>query len=170
MKRHPDSADGDRPEHGALAHREYSLLAPEEPMGKPASARPHGRGDNPDDTSEAGGIDREETGMGEWNGQGAPLARRKPEYEEEERGPPERQRTFNACSHHGGEGGGIPHTSACASRMHPGDGGVHPDQAAKSPSAQPGDGGGGGAPTKHQHALPAHNLQEREREGGTPPE
>ena len=50
--RHPDSADGPRTEHGALAQREHGLLAPEEPTGNPAAVEPQGGGDSPEDTSE----------------------------------------------------------------------------------------------------------------------
>ena len=44
--RPPDSADGARTKHGALARREYGLLAPEEAAGNPASADPQGSGDH----------------------------------------------------------------------------------------------------------------------------
>ena len=48
MQRHPDGADGARPEHGVLARREYSLLAPEETVGNPAATGPQGSGDSPE--------------------------------------------------------------------------------------------------------------------------
>ena len=85
--------------------------------------------------------------------------------EEEERGPPERQRTLNACSHQGG--GGV-HSVVRASRAQPGDGGGQPAQAAGSPESSEGT-EEGGAPTNQQRAFLTHDLREREREGGTPP-
>ena len=45
--RHPDSADSARPKHGALARREYGLLAPEDPEGDQAAAETQGSGYSP---------------------------------------------------------------------------------------------------------------------------
>ena len=39
-QRHPDSSDGAKTKHGALARREYGLLAPEEPVVDPAATGP----------------------------------------------------------------------------------------------------------------------------------
>ena len=36
MQIHSNGADRARPKHGALAHREYGLLAPQELVGDPA--------------------------------------------------------------------------------------------------------------------------------------
>ena len=38
--RHPDGTNSARTKHGALARRKYSLLAPEEPAGDPATVEP----------------------------------------------------------------------------------------------------------------------------------
>ena len=61
---HSKGAGGSRPEHGALARREYGLLVPEELAGDPDAAGAQGSGDNPKDTIGAGGTDRRETGTG----------------------------------------------------------------------------------------------------------
>ena len=69
--RRPNDA---RPEHGALARREYGLLAPKEPAGNPAAAEPQGSGDSPENTTCTGETDRRETRTGEQNRQCALLA------------------------------------------------------------------------------------------------
>ena len=63
-QRHPDSADGVKPKHGALACREYSLLAPEELAGNPATAGDQGGGEIPGDTTGTGGTYGREMGKG----------------------------------------------------------------------------------------------------------
>ena len=72
--RHPNVADGARPEHGALACRKYTLLAPEEPSGDPAATEPQESGDSPEATMETGGIDVWATKTGDLNAQSALLA------------------------------------------------------------------------------------------------
>ena len=52
--RHPNDANGARPEHGALARREYGLLASEEPVGDPDTTEPHVSGNNPENTADTG--------------------------------------------------------------------------------------------------------------------
>ena len=108
MHRHPDGADGARPEHGALARRKYSLLAPKEPEGNPATAEPQGSGGRSKDTTGKGGTDRRETGMGKRNGQRAILTCGQLEDKDEERGLPEQQCALNTCIHQVEEGGGPP--------------------------------------------------------------
>ena len=88
-QRHPDGSDGARPKHRALAHREYGLLAPEEPAGDPAAAGPQGSGDIPKDSMGTGGTNGRETGTGERNGHHTLLTRGQTGDEEEEQGPPE---------------------------------------------------------------------------------
>ena len=61
-----------------------------------------------------------------------PPARGQPE--EVERFPPERQRVLNPGIH---QGGGAPHSAACASCTQPVYRGGHPDQAAGTPSNTP---------------------------------
>ena len=80
-QRHSDSTDGARPKHSALARREYSLLAPEEPAGDPDAAGSQGIGDIPEETTGTGGTNGKETGTGERNGQRAPLAHGQPDDE-----------------------------------------------------------------------------------------
>ena len=53
-QKHPNGADGARPEHNALARREYSLLAPEEPAGDPAAAELQEYGDGHETTMGTG--------------------------------------------------------------------------------------------------------------------
>ena len=65
---HPNSSDGARPEHGALARCEYGLLAPEEPAGEPAAAGHHRITENPKDTIGTGGTKGGETGPRERKG------------------------------------------------------------------------------------------------------
>ena len=88
-RRHPDGTNGARPEHGALARREFGLLALEEPAGESAVAEPQGSGDSPKDTTGTGDTDGRETGTRERNGQHTLLARGQIEGGEEDQGPPE---------------------------------------------------------------------------------
>ena len=66
-QRHPNSAEGSRSKHGALACREYSLLALEEPTGNPDAAGLKGGGDSPKFTTGTGVTNRRETVTEEWN-------------------------------------------------------------------------------------------------------
>ena len=100
MQRHSDGADGVRPKHSAPALRKYSLLVTEELTGDPDVAGTQGSGEIPEDTMGTGGTDGRETWMGERNGQRALLALGQPE--DEEKGPPKRQRVINTCIHQGG--------------------------------------------------------------------
>ena len=74
MHRHLEGVYGANPEHGALARREYSLLAPEDPAGDTAAAEPQECGDGHDFTMGTGGPDMRETETGDRNGQLALLA------------------------------------------------------------------------------------------------
>ena len=53
-QRHSYGADGARPNHVALACREYGLLVPEGLAGDPATAGPYWSRDNPEDTTGTG--------------------------------------------------------------------------------------------------------------------
>ena len=75
MQGHPDSADGDRTKHGALARRKYGLLAPEQPTGDPAAAEPQGSGYIPKDNMRTGGGNGREAGTEKRNRQRAFLTR-----------------------------------------------------------------------------------------------
>ena len=66
-RRHPDGTNGARPEHGALARREFGLLALEEPAGESAVVEPQGSGDSPKDTTGTGDTDGREKGTGKRN-------------------------------------------------------------------------------------------------------
>ena len=83
--KHPDCANGASPEHGALARRQYVLLAPENPAGNPAAVETQGSGEFPKATTETGNIYRRETATGEQNGQRGFLACGQLEDREEER-------------------------------------------------------------------------------------
>ena len=48
--RHNYGTDGARPENGALAHRKYGLLAPEDPASNSAAVETQGIGDSPEGT------------------------------------------------------------------------------------------------------------------------
>ena len=50
LNRHPNGANGARPKHGALAHRKYGLLAPEDPASNSAAVETQGIGDSPEGT------------------------------------------------------------------------------------------------------------------------
>ena len=86
-QRHSKGAAGARPKHGALARREYGLLAPERPAGDPSAAKPQGSGDEPEDITGTVDTNGMETGTEEWNRQHAPPVCGNPE--EEEREPPD---------------------------------------------------------------------------------
>ena len=75
-QRHPNGADGARPDHGALELQKYGLLAPEEPADDPYATEPQDSRDNPKDTSETGITDKRGTETGEQNGLHAPRAGR----------------------------------------------------------------------------------------------
>ena len=70
-KRHSDGNNGARPDHGALTHCKYGLLALERPAGNLASERSQGSGDNPKDTIGTGDTDKMETCKWECNRQHA---------------------------------------------------------------------------------------------------
>ena len=64
MQGHPNSV---RPKHGALARREYVLLASEDPAGNPVAAEGQGIGHNPGDTTGIGETNEMDTGTEERN-------------------------------------------------------------------------------------------------------
>ena len=76
MHRNPD---GGRPEHGALARREYGLLVTNEPEGDPAAIVPWDREDSPKATMGTGFPDERATETGYHNGQRALLVCGHPE-------------------------------------------------------------------------------------------
>ena len=64
LHRNPDGTNGARPKHGALARREYGLLAPEEPAGDPAAVELQECGDGHEATMGTGLPDVKETDTG----------------------------------------------------------------------------------------------------------
>ena len=88
MHRHPNGADDSRPKHGALAHREYGLLSPEDSAGDPAAAELWDCGDCPKDTMVTGGPDKRATKNRDQNGQRALLACGQTEDADVKIGPP----------------------------------------------------------------------------------
>ena len=106
--RHTASTDGVRPEHGAIARREYSLLAPTGPVVYPSHAGDHGSAAGHGATWEQAGQDRRETEEGEKTRQRALPARSMQGDRDEVRGSPERLRALNACGRQGKKGGGPP--------------------------------------------------------------
>ena len=70
-----------------------------EPTGNPSATGIQGSGDSPEDTMGTGDTDGRETATRDWNGHRALLMHGQTEDEEEERGPPERQRALNLCNH-----------------------------------------------------------------------
>ena len=107
--RHPNGANGARPKHGALACRELGLLASADTAGDPASAETQVTGDG-HETTETGDQTQRYTETGDGTGQCMLLACNMTEDTDEERKPPERQRTLNEINHQGGEEGGGPLT------------------------------------------------------------
>ena len=87
---------------------EYSLLAPVEPAGDPAVAELQEHRDGHKSTMGTGVPDTRETETGDRNRKRALLVCVQTEDADEERIPPERQRSLNMCVHQGGEGGGGP--------------------------------------------------------------
>ena len=67
MHKHPDDTDGAMSEHGALARRNYGLLAPEYPTVYPAVTEPQDYGDGPEATMGTGGPYEREIQKGEQN-------------------------------------------------------------------------------------------------------
>ena len=185
MHRHPDGANGTRPEHSALARRKYGLLALDEPTGDPAAADPRDHGDGHEATMGTGGAYDRATEMGKKNGQRALLTCGQTEDSDMERLPPKLQRALNAYGYQGGEGGG-PLTQqralpACSqwreedtptrTRSPPSrskemeEGGIHLTRKRSPPACSQGI--EGDTPTGY-HAPPAHSNGTEER--GVPPE
>ena len=69
MHRHPDGANGTRPEHSALARRKYGLLALDEPTGDPAAADPRDHGDGHEATMGTEDQNQRETETRDRTGQ-----------------------------------------------------------------------------------------------------
>ena len=117
-------ADGARSEHGALARREYDLLALEATKGGPANSGAAGSKDGHGALANREGTETEEEG--DKTPQCALPARENKGVEDEARGPPEWSCALNACSHQGGEGGGGPPTQRRVPTAHIGGTGGDP--------------------------------------------
>ena len=102
--RHPDGADGARPERAS----KYGLLAPQEPAGDPAAVETQVRGEGHEATMGKGDQEKRETETGDRTRQRALLSHSIPEDANKELRPPERQLVLNMCDHQGEEGGGVP--------------------------------------------------------------
>ena len=113
MHRHSEGGDGDSPKHSALARLKYGLLAPED------AAEPQERGYGHEATMGTGGPNMRDTETGNQNRQHALLAWGQPKDADEERIPPERQRTLISYGYQRGKGGYPSSSSArflCAAR------------------------------------------------------
>ena len=138
IHRNPHSADGARLDHGTLARREYSLLAPEETESDLAAAEPWDRRDVPNANIGIGCPDERAVERGDQNGQRALLACVQPEDADVERGTPN---------------GSTRLTRASIKRVKGGD--PSPSSARFSRAAR---GGKGDTPTR-QNSPPARSLQ-----------
>ena len=110
--RHTAGTDGARPKHGALARREYGLLAPTGTAVNTAAAGDQGSRDGHKATRGTANQARRETGEGGGTRQRAFPACSMRGVNNEGRRPPKQSRTLNACGRQGGWGG--IHPAACA--------------------------------------------------------
>ena len=106
--RQSHGADGARSKHGALARREYDLLASEATEGGPANVGAASSKGGHGALANQEGTETEEEG--DETLQRALQAQENNVEENEARGPPEQSRALNTCDRQGGEGGGGPPT------------------------------------------------------------
>ena len=114
--RHTSGTDVARPEHGALARREYGLLSPTGMAVDPADAGELGNKDGHESTRGTAGHYRRETEEGDETRQRTLPARIMQGSNDKGRIPPVLLRALNACGFQGGGAGGDPPPSSARPR------------------------------------------------------